>query len=108
MASLAETVYGTFALCSFAPGAAGAYNNSRGFNAAFTRNGVGDYSLNITEPVALATEATIEVTPVAAALANAVVELVSTTVIRVRCFDAAGAAADIIGFNVRITKIGPN
>jgi len=105
MATLAENVMGYAAVASFDAGAVGAFFNQRGFSG-FVRNGVGDYSLTMLQPENMATDGIVQATVAGVGDTSIAVEVVSTTVVRVRIF-TGGIAADV-DFWIDIKTIGPN
>ena len=70
------------------------------------RNGAGDYTLTLQDGLAIATEGAIAIQPISALFVAASVELVTAATIRVRTFDAAGAALES-NFSVMIQDVGP-
>ena len=90
-----------YASCTVVAQVGPIYSANEGFGAV-TRNGAGDYSMALD---GLPTSAVITTGVLGAAAAFATVELVGTPVtsLRVRTFDAAGAAIEA-AFGVNITK----
>jgi hypothetical protein len=78
------------------------FNRNRGF-ASVVRNGVGDYSLTLSQPRIIA-EHSVLVSCQSALSRLAVWDTVGSTIIRVRTFTDAGAAAEV-NFTVRVQSI---
>jgi hypothetical protein len=106
MPSLAGMVYGLLAACSFDAAASPAFLVQRGFAAAITRTGVGDYTLTLSDGCNFNTEAVVYTGLNGNAGGFLSVEPLTTTTCRVRIFNAAAAAADI-DFWMAIQKIAP-
>lgn len=107
MPTFIDNIYGMVAQCNFdADAAAAAFRTQRGFLAAFTRNGAGDYSLTFDSAQDVA-NLVITNGLLGAAPGMIAVELVSSTVIRVRTLSSAAMAADI-DFTLQVAKNGPN
>lgn len=85
-----------------------AFAVQRGFLDAITDNGVGDYSVTMTNAQAVNTAGIVLATVSGATPGTATVEAVSATVLRVRCFNLANppAAADLNVW-LRVTPISP-
>lgn len=106
MPTLAATIYGILAACSFDAAAAPAFFVNRGFTAAITRTGPGDYTLTLDQGVNLLTECTIDATLGGSVVGMIAVEPLTTTTLRVRTVNAAAAATDI-DFYLKLTRIAP-
>jgi len=109
MTTLAQNVLGTNAFCSFnADAAAPAFFVQRGFaNPGFVRNGLGDYTLTLTDGVQMSTQGIVQATCQNNASAMIAVEVLTTTTLRVRTLTSAAAAADI-DFWLEVKETGPN
>jgi len=92
-----------WAQCSVDAGNPPAYVYSRGFAAAITRNGVGDYTLTLDQGID-STQSSIKVTPRQSPGAIVSAVHVSDTDKRIRTFNAVGAAADI-DFDVLVLAV---
>lgn len=107
MPTLAPNVLGFTAFCSFnADAAAAAFFVQRGFTS-FVRNGVGDYTLTLTDGVNSQTQGMVHGTVQNNAAAMIGVEFLTTTTLRVRTLTSAAAAADI-DFWLFVMESGPN
>jgi len=86
------------------------FDMNRGFAAAITDNGAGDLSLTVSNAQAFDTAAIVQVTPLGAIPTVVAVEVVSTTVLRVRTLTATVvpviAAADV-DYWIRVTPVSP-
>lgn len=86
-----------------ASGGVPSFSSQRGFNAAITDNGVGDYTVELTDGVDASQRVTI-LTPLSGAVAvHMTAQDVDDTHIRIRAFTDAGAAVDV-DFNVAVLK----
>lgn len=83
-----------------------AWGVQRGFADAITDNGVGDYSLTMSNAQALATAGVVHATIQGASTGEIAVEVVSATVLRVRIKDNAGMALDS-SFWIRVIPVSP-
>lgn len=106
MPTLANTVYGILAACSFNADPAPAYLMNRGFAAAITRTGAGDYTLTLDQGVNFLTECIADASIQGSTPGMIAVEPLTTTTCRIRTLNAAGAATDL-DFYLSITRILP-
>jgi hypothetical protein len=109
MSMLSGQIMGIIAACSFnADPATPGYNVQRGFaNPGFVRNGAGDYTLTLQDGVNTQTQGVVTGALQGNAPGMLAVEFLSTTTVRVRTLNSAGAAADL-DFWLSVQEIGPN
>lgn len=107
MPSLVENVLGFNAFCSFDAAVGASFNVQRGFaNPGFLRNGAGDYTLTLQDGVNAQTQGVV-LQGIQGAVAGCIaVEFLTTTTIRVRTTDNAGAATDL-DFWLLVMEAGP-
>ena len=105
-ATLCVEVRGFAALANMTAQVGPVFTLNRGFVSPPVRNGAGDYTLTLQEGITL-NEAQPEVQPLSALFVSASVELVTPTTLRVRTFDAAGAALES-NFAIRVLNVGPS
>ena len=91
------------AMCAVDAGAVPAYVFNRGFAAAITRNGAGDYSLTLDQGID-STQSSIHVTPRESPGAIVTAVHTSDTSKQILLFDAAGMATDI-DFDVLVLAV---
>lgn len=104
--SMGDLAVGAVVLTAGAP----AFGGQRGFADAIVDNGVGDYSLTMSNAQALTTAGIVSVTPGGAVPCGWACEVVSAAVVRVRIFSLtvvpAVAAVDV-NFWIRISPLSP-
>lgn len=107
MSTLSIDVMGWLGVMSFNGDFANpAFRIQRGFRSVFIQNGTGDWTFFLTSGVNLQTEAIVLGVCESSVPADVVVEVLSTTSIRVRTNDSGGSAD--IPFWLVIGKVGPN
>lgn len=107
MGNLSAATRGDLAACQLTAGVAPTFGFNRGFLAAITRTGLGDYTLTLDQGASLNSEAGVTATALSATSAMICVEpLAGNTQLRIRTFTGANAAADI-NFSLRVTDYGP-
>lgn len=96
MPSLAGTVCGVAASCGFNAQVGPTFQWSVGFDQSLiTRTGPGDYTLTLKDALPLATKCAILQGLQGSVPGMIAVELLTTTTVRIRTLNAAGAATDI-------------
>jgi len=96
MSNLSAQVYGALC-CSFNADASPTFFLNRGFSATIVRTGAGDYTLTIADGqgVNLQTGAMVNATIQGATPGMISAEPLTTTTVRIRTLNAAGAATDL-------------